>query len=460
MSKYKKLLNTSLIIALGNFGSKFIVFFMLPLYTKYLTQQEYGKTDLIQTTISLLLPVVSLSVFDAVLRFSMDKHTDKNVSFSNGLAISIIGSILVFVIGSIMCIFNIDYLFYLIFILILQIFQSLFTQFAKANNKIKIFSLNGIFLSLLTILFNIVFIAKFRLGISGFLLSLLLANCISNIYLFFSLQLFKYFNIKLITKNEMRNLLQFSIPLIPNSIAWWLTNAVGRYFILFYLGTAANGIYAVSNKIPTLLSVVSSIFTQSWQLSAIEEGESKDKNKFFSKIFDFYFKILFLGTSFILLILKLLISILVASDFYDAWKFVPFLILSVVYSSFSGFFGQNYIVAKKTNGLFVTTIIGAIINVGLNFLLIPKIGLNGVGISSLISYIVIFIIRAYSTREFVSIKINYKLFFFNNILIFCQIYLLNLNNNYTNMSYIIFLVMILLNFWGYNYKQLINRREK
>ncbi|MCD5003724.1 polysaccharide biosynthesis C-terminal domain-containing protein [Enterococcus saccharolyticus] len=444
-NKYKKLFNNSILFAIGNFGSKFITFFMLPLYTYQLSQADYGITDLIQTTVSLLIPVVTLSVFDAVLRFAMDKEYDRKKVFSIGVYITFVSSLCLSIIGLICLAFNEKYVFYVIIILIIQNIQVLFSQFVKAIQQVKLFAVNGILLSFLTALFNILFLLVFKMELDGYILALFLANLISNLYLFFKGNLFQYIEWKNISKALLVDMTKYSTPLIPNSIAWWVTNAVSRYFILIFLGPSANGIFAVANKIPTLLSVLNSVFFQSWQMSAIEENNSGEKEHFYSTVYNLYYQFLFISTSGILLILKPIIIMIVSPEFYISWKYVPLLLLSVLYSSLSGFFGQFYIAAKKTKGLLSTTILGAIINVLMNVILIPLFGLQGAALSSAISFFVIWIFRIRDTKKIVKININNKNTLFNHVFLIFQIlslYVLDGNVMFLSQILLFFIVLI------------------
>lgn len=446
-NKYNKLINNSILFAIGNFGSKFITFFMLPLYTYQLSQADYGITDLIQTTVSLLLPIISMSIFDAVLRFAMDKKFDWKEVFSVGLSITNLTNVILMIFGIGFLMFDVTYYFYVVIILIIQSYQILFSQFIKAIDKVRLYAINGIFLSFATAFFNILFLLVFNMGISGYILALFSANLVSNIYMFIGGDLRKYIDFSKVNKTLLKKMIQFSTPLIPNSIAWWATNTISRYFILFFLGAASNGIFAVANKIPNLLSVVNSIFFQSWQMSAIEESESDGKEIFYSNVYSMYYQFLFISTSGILLILKPLVKIVVAPSFYISWMFVPLLLLSVLYSSLSGFFGQFYIAAKKTSGLFTTTILGAIINISLNVILIPLLGLQGAALSSVISFLVIWLLRVKDTQKLVKISFNRINIVLNHLFLFIQmgsLYLLDGLILYI-IQILIFLILLVVN---------------
>ncbi|MFD1902102.1 oligosaccharide flippase family protein [Enterococcus termitis] len=232
--KYKKLLGNSVIFAIGNLGSKLISFIMLPLYTYKLTTEQYGTADLISTTVTLLLPVVTLSVFESVLRFAMDSESNKNKIFSNSLAVTFFGNIFLFVLLLISIFLDNRNLFFLLLLLMLQSVQSLLSQYAKAIGLLKEYAFNGILMTIVTSLMNILLLLIFDYGITGYLISIVITYVVSILFFSFKLDLRTIFNKNYIDYHYMKKMLVYSIPLIPNSIAIWFTNMVSRYFILFF----------------------------------------------------------------------------------------------------------------------------------------------------------------------------------------------------------------------------------
>lgn len=446
MNQYKKLFSNSIIFAIGNLGSKLITFLMLPLYTYTLTTQEYGTVDLFITTVSLLLPIVGLNIFDAVLRYAMDKRYEAREVFTNGFFITTIISVILVIFIPILWIFKSEYSL-LVVLIIIQLFQNLFSQYAKAINEVKLFALNGIILSFAIALLNVFFLVVLDMKVTGYLLSLILSNLIATIYLLVKLNVPKLLDFSLVGKKNIVTLINFSVPLIPNSIAWWATNAVGRYFVLLYLGTGANGIFAVANKIPTLLTVFTSIFAQSWQISAIEEYENRKDKNFVSSVYNTYFLLLFVGSSGLIMLVKPIIRIFVSGDFYNSWRYIPFLLASVIFSSAASFLGSQYIAMKNTIEVFKTTILGATINIIFSLILIPLIGLNGVGLSSFISFFVVWGIRHKNIEKQSIINFNYRVFLinFSVILLQCVSYILNLGTTTTFIQLASFIAILMVN---------------
>lgn len=449
MNSYKKLINNSAIFAVGNLGSKLISFLLVPLYTYYLTTSEYGTVDLTITTVNMLLPIVSLSVFEAVLRFVMDKDHDSDVILSNSIVIALLSFGVLFLFYPIINFFGFlgNNLIYLYIILFFFMFEKIFAQYTRAIGKIKLFAANGILLTFTTGALNILFLVFLELGVIGYYWAMISAYIISVLFLMISTKAYATINFKRINKNIVKSLLLFSIPMVPNSLMWWLINASSRYFIRIFVGISANGLFAVASRIPSLLNIVNQIFTQAWQLSAIEEFENKNKSEFYTNVFSYLSSVMFIGTSVVIVILKPAFNLLFSEDFYIAWKVVPFLLLGAVFSSFSGFLGTNYVAAKQTKGVFKTSIYGGIISLTLNAIFIPTLGILGAGISSMVSFFAIFLIRFYDTREFIELQIKWKQFLSNLVIIYIQIgiLLITLPSNLELLIIFVLLVILVLN---------------
>ena len=136
---------------------------------------------------------------------------------------------------------------------------------------------------------------------------------------------------------------------------------------------------------------------------------------------------MFLGASVVIIFTKPIFSMLFAPEYIDAWMVTPFLLIGTVYSSFSSFLGTNYIAAKETRGVFNTSVYGGVISLALNFLLIPTIGLTGAGVSSLVSFIAMFIFRYIDTKKYLQLNLDIKNLILNTMIVLTQILVLLLN---------------------------------
>lgn len=448
MNVYKKLMKNSMIFAIANLGSKFLSILLVPFYTYVLSSQEYGQIDMITTTISLILPLATLSIFEATLRFSIKSNYDKSSVLSSSLIVVTIGNVilllLVPLLNSIPIFKENLYLFY--FVMYVQGINSVVSQFTRAIGKTTTFAISGIINTLITLVANIIFLVQVGMGVEGYLLSLILANTGSCIFQIIYAKIWSEIKLDKWNFQLVKQMLTFSIPLIPNTFMWWLMNASDRYIISLKLGLSANGIYAVSNKIPTVLYVINSIFFQAWQLSAIEEENSKEKSKLYTNTFNIFSFVMLIGTSAILIFIKPIITILVSAEFADAWKYSPFLLLAIVFSSFSSFIGASYIAMKETKGVLKTSLLGGISNIILNLILIPSIGLNGAAIATMISFFLVWIIRVYDIKDFIKIKVNImRISLMIFIIIIQSVTLINEYKYNFIIQLILFIIIIFIN---------------
>ncbi|MDR2465233.1 MAG: oligosaccharide flippase family protein, partial [Streptococcaceae bacterium] len=309
-NKYKKLASNTLIFTIGNLGSKLIALLMVPLYTYTLTTKDYGDVDLLQTTMSLLLPLATLSISQAVMRFvlrDIKDETEVKKTFTTStlfvLLMSILSAGIVYLILKIFHAYEGMEVYFLLFLLVQPVSEH-FTQFARAIGKVKEFAFNGILMTIIAAGLNVLLLVNLKMGTSGYLLSFLGAFIASTLYMGAVINLKKHFSLKFLSKETLKELLKFSTPLIPNGIMWWLINGSTRYFILLFIGAGANGIFAVANKIPAIMTMFVNIFSQAWQISAYEEYTKEERSAFYTKVFQLQAQFLFLGGSAILVIVK------------------------------------------------------------------------------------------------------------------------------------------------------------
>lgn len=407
-NKYKKLAGNTLLFAIANFGTKLISFLLVPLYTYTLTKAEYGIVDLILTTISMLSPIFALSIADAVFRYSMDEK-EVSSALTNGLLITFLGSLVVLVITPIFSLFKIPFPLLFSNSLVLSLFVGLLQNYARAAGFERSFAWSGVVSGVVISVANIIFLVRFKMGVKGYMLSIILAYTCVVLYLFLSLKLWKKIDISSISVKKIKKYLQYSIPLIPNAFSWWFTNDANRYFILFFVGASGNGLYAVANKIPSLLNMIYNIFSQAWQMSAVEEFESKD-GKFYSSILNWSVYILLVISCTLLAFIKTFMHYFVAPSYYDSWKFVSFLLLAAIFSNISAFLGTIFLAAKETKSILSTTFLGMITNLIFNLILIPIFGVNGAGIGSGLGFMIVSIVRLIIVnKRYVKISIDQDL---------------------------------------------------
>ncbi len=411
LKNYKYLLKNIGLLTISQFGTKFLSFFLVPLYTSFLTTTEYGIYDVINTTISLLIPICTLNIMQSVMRFSLEKNSDKTAIFSIGIKIYAIGFFIVSLFTMINKQFNFipiisEYAVYFVLIFICFSLQELLVNFARGLNNVLVISISGILNTCLTVFFNILFLVVLNLSLVGYFLACILGTIGTIIYLAVQLKVWQYLRFSFKNLTLKQEMLAYSIPLILNSIAWWINNASDRYIIIMLCGIASNGIYSVAYKIPNILNIFQTIFNQAWVLSTVDNYDKDDTNGFFSNTYNVYNFGMVALCSLLIISTKVLAHFLYAKDFYNAWIYVPFLSIAIIFGAMSGHIGGIFSAVKNSKIFSYTTTVGAILNLVLNYILVTRFGAIGAAIATTISYYVVWLTRLFFVKKYITLKIN------------------------------------------------------
>lgn len=402
--KYKTLLSNTFLISLGTFGSKLLTFVMVRFYTGVLTPADYGTADLIMQTANLLLPLVSLGITNGVFRFALDRKEQRRSIFTIGFYTILVGSLIL--LAALPLLSNSEslreYTLLIGVYTLASCLHSLCAQYIRAEGKTALFAVQGVINTALVIGFNITFLLVFRMGVFGYVMSVVAADGICTLFLVLREKLWKLWLPK--PEGQLWNaMLRYSIPLIPATIFWWITSVSDRYMVAYFLGTDANGLYAVACKIPTVLTLLSTIFMEAWQFSAIQEatGDREVHIRFYTQVWSAFLAVMVMAGSVIIVLCRLEIRMLSTQQYYEAWKYIPTLSMAMVFSAFSSFMGSVYVVTEKSRLSLWTALWSALANIFLNFLLIPRIGIQGAAIATLASYVLCFAIRALTSRRLI-----------------------------------------------------------
>lgn len=457
MNQYRRLLNNTFIFAIGTFSSKLLVFFMMRFYTGLLSPDEMGIADLITKTTNILFPIVSVSIGQAVIRFGLERKNRKSDVFTIGLLTIAIGFCISIVFMPVLNLIQyntsdgnlyslIPYALLIYTYVLTSCVQNLCGQFIRSCDMIKLYALDGIFRTLMTILFNILFLAVFGWHIFGYVFSIVCADALSTVCLFFVAKLHKRIKLKKPNFHLWKSMLSYSLPLVPAAILVFIIGFSDQLFLARMRNTAESGLYAVAYRIPTMISLVASIFVDAWQISSINNNSKNEQIRFFSKVGNTYSSIVFIVASGAILCSKLAMSILAAPNYYVAWTFVPILAFGACFSCLSSFQNSVYTLEKKTFQSFCSTAISALTNIILNYLLIPKFGGNGAAFATLVSYCLLFLYRCIDSKRFMSVQWNYKGLIVNTILLSAQtIIMLREPASWILIEIVLFILMVLLN---------------
>lgn len=406
MNRYKTLISNTAIFAIGTFSSKALVFLLMPLYTRVLSDADYGLVDLLIQTGNLLLPLVSVGIVNAIVRFGLDSDYAKEDVFSAGLYTILAGFGVLVLLSPLLAglpLFGEHTWLILLFVLMSSL-RSLCSQFTRARGMVRLYAIDGLVSTAATILFNLLYLLGLRWGILGYMLAIVSADCLSVVFLTGTGRLWRFLKWKGLPSRTVKSMLRYSIPLIPATMFWWVTNVSDRYMVSYMLGSAANGLYAVSYKIPTVVVLASSIFMDAWQMSALGERQGLERERFFSQVFGSYQALLFTAGSGLVLLARPITRLLVSAAFYPSWQYIPLLVMATVYSCMGTFMGSVYMTEKSSMSALLTSAAGAVLNILLNLWLIPQMGVNGAALATLVSYMVVFGLRAADTRRLLTVR--------------------------------------------------------
>ena len=409
-SRLKELLSNTLLFTIANLGSKVLVFFMVPLYTAILSPEDYGISDLISTTVALLYPLLTLSIVDAVLRFCFVKGEDVKQVFSTGAVLIGTGGLLCFLLYFLLRdnpVFMIvkDYVIFVPIIFCTTSFSRLMISFSRGIDHVKESAYNGVIHTCSIIALNLLFLLVFEWGILGYLLSIVISDVVSIVYLSVKCDVLSYCTCSL-SKQLGMTMCKYSIPLIPNSLSWWLLSSLNRYFITFFLGVGAVGLFSAAMRIPTILTVLSNIFAEAWLLSAIKDYGTEESKAFIKSVHVKFFVLLLLVTAGLIVLSHPLAMLLLSGEYENEWKLIPYLFISVFLGALSGFIGALYSAEKRTNLHFYSTLLGSIVSIFITYCFVERYGLPVISVSMLVGYFLIWLFRRLTIIKYINIGLN------------------------------------------------------
>lgn len=397
--------------AIANFGSGILTFLMLPLYTHYFSTAEYGFWDLVVTTSTLLAPFITFELVAAVHRWLLvEKSEEKQKTIITTGAFTIFRNLLVFngLAIIIILIVQLPYGWEALLFINLSIASSFVQQCARGLGFNKLFASLGIIQSVVTVALNLYFILVLELRLEAFFYASIVAFICVILFAWKMMRFGKYIAFTSYSKDSLTAFLKYAVPIIPGAASWWIMTMSDRYFITAYLGMEANGIYAVANKIPAILLMINTVFSLAWKDNAIISFDTADKNTYYSNVFRHLFRLMTTAVICLTLLAKPILALVIGEAFYSSWKYIGILLLGTLFNAFSLFWAAGYHGAKKTNVIFVTSVIGALVNVLVNMLFIKSLGLYAVVTSTFLAFFITWLIRVFSAKPYFKITVNVR----------------------------------------------------
>lgn len=425
-SKSKELAKNTIIITVGKICTQFISFLLLPIYTSYLTTEQYGVVDLVTTYVQLLFPILFFQIDQAIFRFLIDQRKNqekKEVLISSTFAFYIFQTISISILFLISLFwFRNEYRWFLYLNLLGTGLSAIMLQFSRGLGDNLTYSIASFIAGVSAIILNIIFIVPLAMGAEGMMIATFISHILCSAFIAYRLKIHQYLHAFRISRVQIKELLKYAFPLIPNAISWWLVNASDRTIVLFFLGTSANGILAASHKFSTVFTTAYSVFNMSWTESITLHFGEEDRDSFFSSTFDTVYRLFAAGCIGIIAFMPFVFSFFIKEQFAEAYYQIPIYMIAGLFSVIVGLYSVIYIAVKKTSEIAKTSILAGVINIIVNLLLIRHIGLYAASISSAVSYAAMAVYRAIDSRRYVNHKINYYILISSFVLLCITFY--------------------------------------
>lgn len=414
MNKKKDLLKNTLVIMLGRLSNQLITLLLLPIYTTYLTPGEYGLIDLALTYFALLIPLVTFQLEAAAFRFLIDARGDdkriNTIVSSTVRAVIAIVFLLAIIYVPISEYFGFKYSALIGFVIITTIFSNLFLQFARGYGKIKVFTTASIISAAVTLVTTIVTVVTLHMGVKGVLVSLGFSNVVCGSYLFYTLKLRQSIKFRGLDKPLLKQLLGYSLPLVPGGASWWVISVSDRTVITLALGLQVNGIYAVANKYVGVLSSLFFITNLAIMESVSLHIKSKGAVEFISKVYS-KTVVMFGGLGLLLIACApLIFSIVIGDAFKDALHYVPILLVGSLLSVVSGIYMAIYVAKKMVRQVAATSIWAAVINIILTISFIKVLGAYAAALATVVAFASMATFRHYDLKKYIHLTYEKHLF--------------------------------------------------
>ena len=409
-SRYRYLADNIALFSVSNFVSKILVFLLVPLYTDVLSTTEYGIADIMQVTLLLLVPALTLNMGEAALRFGIEYADKRGSILKAGIRYVLRADALVVGLSVLSFAFCGEQMrWYILLFALLFVANCLYEYlilYFQGCEAVPIVVIGSVCSTVVMIASNIIFLLVVRIGLNGYIFSQIIAFAISSVVMLI-LGRSAHLVENLRDDQELSGqMLKYGTVMIAYSTGSWINNAADRYLVLAVCGAAVNGVYGVAYKIPAILMVFQRIFAQAWQMSATKSYKDDKSAQFFTKMYNTYNSFMMTGCALLILFVEPVARFMFRKEFYEAWMYVPPLLVSVIFGSLTGFLGSICLAHKDSRSMGVATGIGAVANVAMNLMFIPKFGAMGAAVATAISYCIMWAMSYRFVRKHVYLENN------------------------------------------------------
>ena len=408
MNQKKQLMKNTIIIAIGKLSTQIISYLLLPLYTSKLDPSEYGNYDFICTLSIFLCPIITLLMEESMFRYLIDANSkvERKKIITQTIIYTFAGTVVFTVLASLIMGFGTDYtpmyITAIITFVISNILIGLSNALSRGLGKIKLYSISNFILGISTIILNIVFILALKAGAEGLLWANTIANAFTSIVIFGILKLPKY--IGKIDKPLMKDMIKYSVPLVPNSISWSIINMSDRIILTQMVSSAANGIYAMANKFPNIINVLYGYFYTAWKESAAKIVKDENKNQYYNSIYHDAKRFLYAVTICLIAVMPFAFPIFINEAYDEAYIYIPIVMIATYYSNLSSFYGGIFSAYKDTKIMGTTTIIAAVINLVVDLIFVNTFKIYAACFSTLIANLIVYFYRKKKLKKYLKLK--------------------------------------------------------
>lgn len=397
-SKLKLFTENFLVYGVGGIISKIIPLIMVPIVTRLMPDSSYyGISDLSNTLVSLASSLAVMGMYDAMYRLFFEKDEDeykKNVC-STALIFTLVTSFIVFIIMVLIRVplsqwfFGDKHYSYLIYVsaiaTLIGATNSIISAPTRMQNKRKIFLITNTVSPVLSYSISI------PLLLNGYyVVALPIAGVVASLTMEISFEILnkKWFSFRRFDSKILKELLVIALPLLPNFLIYWIFNSSDRIMITNLLNVGESGIYSVGSKLGQASQLIYTAFAGGWQYFAFSTMKEKDQVKSNSLIFEYLGVISFASSALICAWSYPIYKLLFEKEYVRSFIVAPYLFLAPLLQMLYQVACNQFLVIKKTwPNLFILSV-GTVANIFLNFLLIPRIGIEGAAIATLIGYVI------------------------------------------------------------------------
>ncbi len=440
MSRQANLAKNTLILSIGAFLPKFGAFITLPIMTGCLTKNEFGIFDLIMSVFPMILPIATLNIYSASFRYLIDARGNiaetKSIISNTLIFITVMSALALipsfFFAPGLLSVRILTCMY--MFVSLLKSTAAIFTRGVGNNMD---YSLSSIVNAFFRVMFTVIFLWALSAGLPGAVSAHLIATVSSLVFLTFRLRIFSYVDLKLFSTEQIKHLVSYSFPEVMNGLCWWVVGTSDRFIIASFLGVAANAVYAVAHKIPSLLILANATFHMAWSENASLAVKDSDRGAYCTSMFRAVLDFMAGALGLIIASTPILFALLIKGDYAESYTQMPLLFIASFLTIMSGFFGGIYAACKNPKGALMTTIAGAICNLAVNLSLVRFIGIYAASLSTVISYAVIDAIRMRDAVKMVGMSFDMKHIIFVFLLLSLMAALCCVRNIYLDAANII-----------------------